>query len=156
MCKKRLTFFKQAFSLSKNTWVTIVKAVSHNRSRMQNLKQRKLLAYIVHRVQFQAEGLGKLGVCDTASRTRFSNFFTHFKRKGCYTYGPVVPWHPCRWDEHRCQEYFFSKSVCAVLCLQNKTFGTPTIKTFYLYHNKKEGKANVKLEAQRREIKVTS
>lgn len=47
------------------------------------------------------------------------------------------PWHPCRWDKHWCQEYFCRKSMCTVLCLQSKTFGSPTIKTFYLYHNKK-------------------
>lgn len=42
------------------------------------------------RPQFQAKGLGKLGGRNAASHAHFHNFFAHFKRKVCYTYGPIM------------------------------------------------------------------
>lgn len=61
MCKEKLTCFKQAFSLSEDTWVAIAKVVSHNRSGMQNLQQRKPLAYTVRRASIPGRRTGQTG-----------------------------------------------------------------------------------------------
>lgn len=107
-----------------------------NRMRMQNLHQKACLHAQYIRPQFQAEGLGKLGASNTASQTHFGKFFAHFKKKRMLHIWTSRALTPTQMGQALVSGILCRKTACMVLHLQSKTFGSPTIKTFHLYHQR--------------------
>lgn len=88
------------------------------------------------RSQFQAEGVGKLGGCNTAPHTSFGYILcTHQKKRLLHirTHHALTPMQMGEASVSRMP--LQEKCVSFFLCLHSKTFGSPTIKTCFLYHN---------------------